>query len=180
MCLKVEIQVRKIFCVDKAMPTLPINVEDAARSDVEIEKALQVRSLIKTSLSISLVIPTYLSISIRRCYQLMAYLQSAWTLLKFITEKLAISTYIYHWIIWWVQNGEQLVRVNQDTRLNYRVLDFRTPANQAIFRIQGQVGNVSYCPFWILDKLLVIIIIIIVHLVSILVICRCRISSWPL
>ncbi|XP_030947317.1 aspartate--tRNA ligase 2, cytoplasmic isoform X1 [Quercus lobata] len=77
---QVEIQVRKIFCVDKAMPTLPINVEDAARSDVEIEKALQ--------------------------------------------------------------NGEQLVRVNQDTRLNYRVLDFRTPANQAIFRIQGQVGNV--------------------------------------
>lgn len=77
---QVEIQVRKIFCVDKAMPTLPINVEDAARSELEIEKALQ--------------------------------------------------------------NGEQLVRVNQDTRLNYRVLDFRTPANQAIFRIQGQVGNV--------------------------------------
>ncbi|KAL4603674.1 hypothetical protein ACB092_10G141100 [Castanea dentata] len=77
---QVEIQVRKIFCVNKAMPTLPINVEDAARSDVEIEKALQ--------------------------------------------------------------NGEQLVRVNQDTRLNYRVLDIRTPANQGIFRIQCQVGNV--------------------------------------
>ncbi|KAK9983824.1 hypothetical protein SO802_033349 [Lithocarpus litseifolius] len=77
---QVEIQVRKIFCVNKAMPALPINVEDAARSDVEIEKALQ--------------------------------------------------------------NGEQLVRVNQDTRLNYRVLDIRTPANQGIFRIQCQVGNV--------------------------------------
>lgn len=76
---QVEIQVRKIFCVNKAMPTLPINVEDAARSDVEIEKALQ--------------------------------------------------------------NGEQLVRVNQDTRLNYRVLDIRTPANQGIFRIQCQIGN---------------------------------------
>uniref|UniRef100_A0A7N2RES1 aspartate--tRNA ligase n=1 Tax=Quercus lobata TaxID=97700 RepID=A0A7N2RES1_QUELO len=62
------------------MPALPINVEDAARSDVEIEKALQ--------------------------------------------------------------NGEQLVWVNQDTRLNYRVLDMRTPANQGIFRIQCQVGNV--------------------------------------
>jgi hypothetical protein len=42
-----------------------------------------------------------------------------------------------------VQAGEQLVRVNQDTRLNYRVLDFRTSANQGIFRIQCQVCNVS-------------------------------------
>jgi aspartyl-tRNA synthetase len=40
-------------------------------------------------------------------------------------------------------NGEQLVRVNQDTRLNFRVLDLRTPANQGIFRIQSQVGNVK-------------------------------------
>ncbi|XP_041019504.1 aspartate--tRNA ligase 2, cytoplasmic [Juglans microcarpa x Juglans regia] len=77
---QVEVQVRKIFCVNKAMPTLPINIEDAARSETEIEKALQA--------------------------------------------------------------GEQLVRVNQDTRLNYRVLDMRTPANQGIFRIQCQVGNV--------------------------------------
>jgi aspartyl-tRNA synthetase len=42
-----------------------------------------------------------------------------------------------------VQAGEQLVRVNQDTRLNFRVLDLRTPANQGIFRIQSQVGNVK-------------------------------------
>ena len=41
-----------------------------------------------------------------------------------------------------MQAGEQLVRVNQDTRLNFRVLDLRTPANQAIFRVQSQVGNV--------------------------------------
>ncbi|XP_054799386.1 aspartate--tRNA ligase 2, cytoplasmic [Prosopis cineraria] len=77
---QVEIQVRKLYCVNRAVPTLPINIEDAARSEMEIEKALQA--------------------------------------------------------------GEQLVRVNQDTRLNYRVLDIRTPANQAIFRIQSQVGNV--------------------------------------
>ena len=76
----------KRFCVNKAMPALPINVEDAARSDVEIEKALQVHSLVKTSLPISPVIPTYLSVSIRRCYQLAAYLQSAWTLLKILTS----------------------------------------------------------------------------------------------
>ncbi|KAI3468450.1 hypothetical protein Pfo_025113 [Paulownia fortunei] len=77
---QVEIQVRKLYCVNKAVPTLPINIDDAARSEVEIEKALQA--------------------------------------------------------------GEQLVRVNQDTRLNYRVLDMRTPANQGIFRIQCQVENI--------------------------------------
>ncbi|KAL0297411.1 UNVERIFIED_CONTAM: Aspartate--tRNA ligase 2, cytoplasmic [Sesamum radiatum] len=77
---QVEIQVRKLYCVNKAVPALPINIEDAARSDLEIEKALQA--------------------------------------------------------------GEQLVRVNQDTRLNFRVLDMRTPANQAIFRIQCQVENI--------------------------------------
>lgn len=39
---QVEIQVRKVYCISKAMPTLPINIEDAARSEAEIEKALQV------------------------------------------------------------------------------------------------------------------------------------------
>ncbi|KAI3970685.1 hypothetical protein MKX01_024332 [Papaver californicum] len=77
---QVELQVRKIYGISKALPTLPINIDDAARSEVDIEKALQA--------------------------------------------------------------GEQLVRVNQDTRLNFRVLDLRTPANQGIFRIQCQVENI--------------------------------------
>ncbi|KAL6547647.1 Aspartate--tRNA ligase 2, cytoplasmic [Orobanche hederae] len=77
---QVEIQVRKLYCVNKAIPTLPINIEDAARSEVDIEMALEA--------------------------------------------------------------GEQFVRVNQDTRLNYRILDMRTPANQGIFRIQCQVENI--------------------------------------
>ncbi|EYU29160.1 hypothetical protein ABFS82_05G121800 [Erythranthe guttata] len=77
---QVEIQVRKLYCVNMAIPTLPINIDDAARSEIEIEKALKA--------------------------------------------------------------GEQLVRVNQDTRLNYRVLDIRTPANQGIFRIQCQIENI--------------------------------------
>ena len=34
-------------------------------------------------------------------------------------------------------------RVSQDTRFNHRVLDLRTPASQAIIRIEGQVENVS-------------------------------------
>ncbi|KAL8469635.1 hypothetical protein ACS0TY_032477 [Phlomoides rotata] len=76
---QVEIQVRKLYCVNKAIPTLPINIEDAARSEIEIERALQA--------------------------------------------------------------GEQLVRVNQDTRLNNRVLDMRTHAVQSTFRIQSQVEN---------------------------------------
>ena len=33
-------------------------------------------------------------------------------------------------------------RVNQDTRLDNRYLDLRTPANQAIFRIQAAVCQV--------------------------------------
>ncbi|KAG5539923.1 hypothetical protein RHGRI_020222 [Rhododendron griersonianum] len=77
---QVEIQVRKVYCISKAVPTLPINIEDAARSELEIDKALQA--------------------------------------------------------------GEQLVRVNQDTRLNFRVLDLRTPSNQGIFRVQCQVENI--------------------------------------
>ncbi|TVU30738.1 hypothetical protein EJB05_22374 [Eragrostis curvula] len=77
--LQVEIQVRKIYCINRAIPTLPINLEDAARSEAEFEKAEQA--------------------------------------------------------------GEKLVRVGQDTRLNYRSIDLRTPANQAIFRIQCQVEN---------------------------------------
>lgn len=31
------------------------------------------------------------------------------------------------------------IRVNQDTRLDNRILDLRTPANQAIFRLEGGV-----------------------------------------
>ncbi|KAK3007198.1 hypothetical protein RJ639_017085, partial [Escallonia herrerae] len=77
---QVEIQVRKLYCVNSAGNTLPINIEDASRSEVEIEKALEA--------------------------------------------------------------GEQLVRVNQDTRLNFRFLDLRTAANQGIFRVQCQVENV--------------------------------------
>lgn len=42
--LQVEVQIRKLYCVSKAAPTLPINIEDASRSEAEIEKALQVQT----------------------------------------------------------------------------------------------------------------------------------------
>lgn len=50
-----------------------------------------------------------------------------------------------------MQAGEQLVRVNQDTRLNFRVLDMRTPANQGIFRVQCQIENVSIIELYFAD-----------------------------
>ncbi|KAK8953686.1 hypothetical protein KSP40_PGU007459 [Platanthera guangdongensis] len=74
---QVEIQVRKLYCIDRAIPNLPINIEDAARSEEDIKEA----------------------------------------------EKA----------------GHKLVRVNQDTQLNCRILDLRTPANQAIFRLKYSV-----------------------------------------
>jgi hypothetical protein len=38
--------------------------------------------------------------------------------------------------------GEQWVTVNQDTRLDNRPIDLRTPASQAIFRLQSAVTQV--------------------------------------
>ncbi|KDO36984.1 hypothetical protein CISIN_1g013856mg [Citrus sinensis] len=76
---QVEVQIKKLYCVSRAAKT-PITIEDASRSEAEIEKASK--------------------------------------------------------------EGVQLPRVNQDTRLNNRVIDIRTLANQGIFRIQSQVGNI--------------------------------------
>ncbi|KAJ4776404.1 hypothetical protein LUZ62_060661 [Rhynchospora pubera] len=71
----VEIQVRKLYCISRAVPNLPFNIEDASQSKTEFKKA--------------------------------------------------------------EESGEQLVRVGQDTKLNNRGLDLRTPANQAIFRVKS-------------------------------------------
>ncbi|CAH8353161.1 unnamed protein product [Eruca vesicaria subsp. sativa] len=38
---KVEIQVRKVYCVSRALARLPLGVEDAARSEADIEKSLE-------------------------------------------------------------------------------------------------------------------------------------------
>lgn len=69
----VEIQVTSVFCVSKAEPRLPFTMEDACRSEADLEA------------------------------------------------------------------NPQLARVAQDTRLNFRTLDLRTPANNAIFRLQSAV-----------------------------------------
>ncbi|KAJ0241548.1 hypothetical protein HA466_0209710 [Hirschfeldia incana] len=79
MLLQVEIQVRKVYCIDRALAILPLRVEDAARSEADIEKSLE--------------------------------------------------------------SGRPAVRVNQDTRLNNRYVDIRTPANQAIFHIGDELEH---------------------------------------
>ncbi|KAF0699512.1 Aste57867_9934 [Aphanomyces stellatus] len=72
----VELVVSKIFAISKALPVLPLQVEDAARSDTLINA-----------------------------------------------------------------EGSDYVEVGLDTRLDNRVLDLRTPANQAIMRIQSGVSQ---------------------------------------
>lgn len=69
----IEVQVKKIFCVSRASPELPLQLEDASRSDTALAE------------------------------------------------------------------DPELPRVNQDVRLNHRIIDLRTAANQAIFRIQSGV-----------------------------------------
>ncbi|KAJ3691422.1 hypothetical protein LUZ61_020586 [Rhynchospora tenuis] len=76
---QVEIQVRKLYCINRAVPNLPFNIEDASRSETEFKEA--------------------------------------------------------------EESGEQLVRVGQDTRLNNRGIDLRTPTNQAIFRVKSEGVN---------------------------------------
>uniref|UniRef100_A0A0D9VC28 aspartate--tRNA ligase n=1 Tax=Leersia perrieri TaxID=77586 RepID=A0A0D9VC28_9ORYZ len=77
---QVEIQVEKLYCINRATPNLPISVDDAARSDEDVTRA-----------------------------------------------KAA---------------GEQLVHVGQDKRLDNRVIDLRTLANQAIFSIESEVEHI--------------------------------------
>lgn len=110
--LQVEIQIRKLYCISRALAPLPINLEDAARSETEIENALK-------------VIDTF-------------------TKLHFVDTRMDVELSVNDCSAFVLKAGEQLVRVNQDTRLNNRVLDIRTPANQAIFRIQSHVSRVRY------------------------------------
>jgi len=39
MLLQVEIHVRKMYCLSRSLPNLPLVVEDAARSESDIEKS---------------------------------------------------------------------------------------------------------------------------------------------
>ncbi|TVU33480.1 hypothetical protein EJB05_25301, partial [Eragrostis curvula] len=74
---EVEIQVQKLYCISRAVPKLPISVDDASQSEEEVASA-----------------------------------------------KAA---------------GKQRAHVGQDKRLDYRVIDLRTLANQAIFKLESEV-----------------------------------------
>jgi hypothetical protein len=41
LCLQVEIQARKVFCISKAEAQLPLNLEDTARSECELGKIVK-------------------------------------------------------------------------------------------------------------------------------------------
>ncbi|GJX48145.1 aspartate--tRNA ligase 2, cytoplasmic-like protein [Tanacetum coccineum] len=98
---KVEIQVRKIYCVDRAAPVLPISIEDAARIWVRRRLRKRIQNVHVSAVGVGVM--------------------------GYIGNKL----------------GEQLVRVNQDTRLNNRVLDIRKPANQAIISLNSDVTRLD-------------------------------------
>ena len=43
------------------------------------------------------------------------------------------------------------IKVNQDTRLDNRILDLRTPTNQAIFRLEGTSMSITFVLFDLVD-----------------------------
>ncbi|KAG8058085.1 hypothetical protein GUJ93_ZPchr0002g24580 [Zizania palustris] len=91
---QVEIQVKKLHCISRATPNLPISV---GRRSAKRGRRRQSQSC-----------------------------------------KLFPAVNLLHH----GQAGEQVVHVGQDKRLDYRVIDLRTPANQAIFRVQCEVENI--------------------------------------
>lgn len=87
----VELQVATMFVVSRALPVLPFNLEDAARSDAVVEaREAEIRALEAAGADPATFPPRF-------------------------------------------------VNVTQDTRLDYRWIDLRTPANNAIMRLSSAV-----------------------------------------
>ncbi|GJY36669.1 DNAse I-like superfamily protein [Tanacetum coccineum] len=173
---KVEIQVRKIYCVDRAAPVLPISIEDAARIWVRrrLRKHIQnvhvsavgvgVMGYIGNKGSISVSMSIYQTLFCFICIHLTsgeketsafkrnADVHDILERIRFNSVSKSKRIESHDRIIWlgdlnychnlsyektcdlisksdWSrllecdQLGEQLVRVNQNTRLNNRVLD---------------------------------------------------------
>lgn len=67
--------------------------------------------------------------------------------MKQVTSSFSVDVILYCknnvnfiFVLLTLQEPEGLqIKVNQDTRLDNRILDLRTPANQAIFRLEGGV-----------------------------------------
>ncbi|CAN1176644.1 Aspartate--tRNA ligase 2, cytoplasmic [Linum perenne] len=59
---QVEIQVRKLFCLGGGLPTLPVNIIDASRSEKETEAALEAWGKIRLNKAISLIKSEFISV----------------------------------------------------------------------------------------------------------------------
>ncbi len=89
---QVELSVKEIWCVNKSVPYLPFQIEDASRQVLDQEAESRAGP----------------------------------------TEETKGEG----------ENGEKMPVVNQDVRLNNRIIDLRVPTNQAIFRLQSGVCQV--------------------------------------
>lgn len=87
---QVELQVKEIWCLNKSVPYLPFQIEDASRQVLDQEAESRQNTAQEE-------------------------------------EK---------------KDGEKMPVVNQDVRLNNRIIDLRVPTNQAIFRIQSGVCQI--------------------------------------
>ncbi|GKE91611.1 DNAse I-like superfamily protein, partial [Tanacetum coccineum] len=146
----VEIHVRKIYCVDRAVPVLPISIGDAARSEAEIEQqangcvfvTVRETSAFKRNANVHEILKRIRFNSVSKSKRIESHDRIIWLgdlnyCHNLSYEKMCdlISKSDWSRLLECDQLGEQLVRVNQNTRLNNRVLDIRKPANQAIISL---------------------------------------------
>jgi len=113
----VELLVQKIFVVSPSLPNLPIILEDASRP-APILKAQ--------------------STEIKKIQEKLDQVQKKLDDAKSTTEKESLTAELVN-----LQNqkaqAQKYVKVNRETRLNHRILDLRTQANQGIYRLQSGV-----------------------------------------
>eukprot|EP01129_Flabellula_baltica_P013184 TRINITY_DN607_c1_g1_i1.p1 TRINITY_DN607_c1_g1~~TRINITY_DN607_c1_g1_i1.p1 ORF type:complete len:585 (-),score=163.24 TRINITY_DN607_c1_g1_i1:96-1802(-) len=113
-----EFRVKKLFIVSEAIPELPLQIEDAGRSTaiLEAQKA-EVEAISDRMSEIRIQIESADEAKKAELEAMIDQLQE---------EKSRANRY---------------PRVDQSTRLDYRVLDMRTPANLAIFKLQSALCN---------------------------------------
>lgn len=111
----VEISVRKCFVISAAEAPLPIQLEDCSRPQPLFKAQKAEMAAIQAKID---------AIRAGKADDSELSEEEKKELEKLAAEKTAAHKY---------------VKPNQDTRLNNRVLDLRTPANQAIFRLQSAV-----------------------------------------
>jgi len=112
----VEISVRRLFVVTKAEP-LPLQIEDASRP----------KALLKAQ-----------EAEIEEIHQQILEVQKKLKETESKEEKKNLEAEEQQ-LIQKKSSAQKYVKVSRDVRLNNRIIELRTPANQAIFRIQSAV-----------------------------------------